>query len=175
MRYRTKCGGVLLITTKAQEHLRAHPEVVELLPCVAQRLVLPRNNTVLSTEVDMARVVGRAGRIAAPEIFVTDTALFARRVGRQHPSRVLIAEAATVSTVAVVAFPSRKEARTYVLVTAWVGTIAPREPWDHTIAFPAQFDEALRFWCTQAIVWDPAVMSEPYESSWAEVLLQTFP
>ncbi|MBI4088893.1 hypothetical protein HY415_02250 [Candidatus Kaiserbacteria bacterium] len=75
--------------------------------------------------------------------------------------------------VAILASPSRQEAGTYVLVTAWVGTLARKEPWDPMIRSQEEYQECLRFWCSNALVWDPAVMSEPFESSWDEVLKST--
>lgn len=39
---RTACGGTLTILPKAQEHLRAHPDVLDFLPEAIARITLPK-------------------------------------------------------------------------------------------------------------------------------------
>lgn len=166
--HKTACGGTIVIPRKAEDHLRAHPEVLEILPEVIGKVSLPQDGSFLAEAVEMGRCVGVSGRVSTPAIGLDEPATFAQRVGRTRPSRVIVGvEGPEVSTVVVLAFPSREEKGTYVLVTSWVGDLAPKEPWDAT---PGEFQEALAFWSSNALVWDSAVMSEPFESTWAEVL-----
>lgn len=70
----------------------------------------------------------------------------------------------------MLAFADKADHSTYVLVTAFVGRLAPREPWDQNFESDAERMEALEFWSRNALVWDADVMSAPFESTWAEIL-----
>jgi len=169
-KFKTFCGGTIVVPHKAEDHLRAHPEVDLLLPEAIARVCLPQDGAFLSAEVEMGRVVGRSGCVQTPSIVLNDRTLFAQRIGRDHPSRVIVGEGEKTTKVVVLAFASREEADTYVLVTSWVGSLAPKEPWDSNIRTDEEYQECLNFWCSNALVWDPAVMSEPFEGTWEEVL-----
>lgn len=169
-KFKTACGGIIVVPRKAEDHLVAHPEVRDLLPKAIGRMTLPRDGTFLSTEVEMGRIVGRSGCVQTPPVTLTDRALFAQRVGRDKPSRVIVGEGEQTTKVVVLAFPSREEARTYVLVTSWVGGLAAKEPWDQNIRSQREHQDCLQFWCSHALVWDSAVMSSPFEGTWEEVL-----
>ena len=169
-KFKTACGGTIIIPRKTEEHLLTHPEAQDLLPEATGRVVLPQNRTFLSTEVEMGRVVGRTGCMQTTPINLDDRAMFAQRVGRDRPSRVIIGDGEETTKVVVLAFASREEADTYVLVTSWVGSLAPKEPWDQNICNSAERQESLRFWCTHALVWDTTVMSKPFKSSWKDIL-----
>ncbi len=168
--FKTACGGRIVVPRKAEDHLRAHPEVVDLLPEAVARVRLPRNGVFLSAEVEMGRVVGRSGCVKTPPITPTDHTLFAQRVGRDKSSRVIMGEGEETTKVVVLAFASREEAGTYVLVTSWAGSLARKEPWDPMIKTQAEHQESLDFWCSNALVWDSSVMGEPFESTWEQIL-----
>ena len=168
--FQTTCGGTIVVPRKAEDHLRAHPEVDLLLPEAIARVRLPRDGAFLSAEVEMGRIVGRSGCVSTPPISPSDRTLFAQRIGRDKPSRVIVGEGEKTTKVVVLAFASREEAGTYVLVTSWVGSLASKEPWDPNIRGDAEYQECLHFWCSNALVWDPAVMSEPFEGTWEEIL-----
>lgn len=170
MNIKTFCGGRIIVPRKVEDHLDAHPEVRDILPEAIGRVVLPRDDAFLSAEVEMGRVVGRSGCVQTPPIGLGDRALFAQRMGRTNPSRVVVGEGEPTTKVVVLAFPARGETGTYVLVTSWVGSLAPKEPWDPNIRTQREHKESLDFWCTHALVWEPTVMSEPFESSWEEIL-----
>jgi hypothetical protein len=169
-KFKTFCGGTIVVPRKAEDHLRAHPNVDLLMPESIARVQLPRNGAFLSAEVEIGRVVGRSGCVQTPPITQSDRVLFAQRIGRDHPSRVIVGEGEKTTKVVVLAFASHEEADTYVLVTSWVGSLAPKEPWDSNIRKDEEYQECLRFWCANALVWDPSVMSEPFKSSWEEIL-----
>ena len=168
---KTACGGVIVIPRKAEEHLRAHPEVAELLPEAIGRVRLPSGGEFLATEVEMGRVVGRSGCVATPRIGLHDPATFARRIGRDNFSRVVLdAAGPETTTVVVLAFPAREERGTYVLVSSWIGTLAEKEPWDLSLRTPEEVQRSRDFWTTHALVHDPEVMGKVYWMSWAKVL-----
>lgn len=169
--YKTACGGTIVVPSKAQEHLRVHPEVHGLLQEAVGRLALPEDGRFLAVAVEMGRVVGKSGCAETPCVGPDDPAFFALRVGRDKPSRVTLGvQGPDMTKVVVLAFASRESARTYVLVTSFVGELAPKEPWDRNIRSQGEFQKSLDFWSSHALVHDPAVMAEPFQSTWNQVL-----
>jgi hypothetical protein len=169
--YRTACGKQVYLSGKAYEHMVVHPEVFDLLPEAISKANL-RNMRFAEIEVDLGRAIGVATRTAAP-CASDDKVLFAVRDGRDHPSRVIRLDASKRSPtnyVAIVASLDRNQPNTYKLITAWVGRLARREPWDRNIRDDGERSECLKFWCSNALIYDPNVMGEPFESSWTEVL-----
>lgn len=172
-KFRTADGGTIMVPSKAEDHLRAHPEVAGLLPEAAALVRLPRDGSFLSTKVEMGRIVGRSGCVSTPPIDPSHRSLFAQRIGRDRPSRIIIGEGEETTKVVVLAFPARGETRTYVLVTSWVGGLAAKEPWDPMIKSQTECEESLDFWCSHALVYDSSVMDESFESTWETVLQST--
>ena len=169
-KFKTACGGTIVVPRKTEDHLRAHPEVEGLLSEAIAKVRLPQGGAFLSVEVEMGRIIGRSGCVQTLTISQNDRSLFAQRVGRERPSRVIVGEGEETTKAVVLAFASREEAGTYMLVTSWVGSLARKEPWDRTISSDQEYQECLHFWSTHALVWDPAVMSEPFEATWEDVL-----
>lgn len=171
MEYVTKCGGTIVVPPKTQEHLRAHPEVSGVLAEAIGLITLPRNGEFLAVAVEMGRVVGRSGCVPTEPIRPSSPAMFALRVGRDKPSRVMVGvEGPESTTVVVLAFVA-KETRTYVLITSFIGELAPKEPWDRSMRLgSAEAMDSLEFWTRNALVHDPSVMGPVFESSWSDVL-----
>jgi len=169
--FQTACGGTMVVPPKAEEHLRAHPEVQALLGDAIARVILPTAGEFLAVAVDLRRIVGRSGCVQTPRIGLNDPATFALRSARARMSRVVVAAVGPeTSRVAVLGFPSREDRRTYVLVTTFVGPLAPKEPWDQFVRTEAERRESLDFWCTNALVYDSAVMGPVVTSSWAAIV-----
>lgn len=167
--YRTQCGGRIVVSLKCRDHLQAHPEVADLLDEAIGQFALPRDGSFLAREVNLGRVVGRSGCVPAPVITPATPAMFAMRIGREKPSRVVIGEGIETTTVVVLAFAGRDG--DYVLITSWIGSLAPKEPWDTSMApDSAEAGESLDFWSRHALVHDPEVMGETFESSWQEII-----
>lgn len=170
--YRTACNGAINISQQAKHHLDAHPNVVEHLHAAIGKIHLPIHRKKFETEIDMGTFIGRAGVVKTAPIQIEDRALFALRTNRKLPSRVANAGELgdKTSRIVVVARPSLMENQ-YDLITAWIGTLAKKEPWDGSISERGDFHESLRFWSSTALVYDPAVMRPVFESSWKEVLM----
>lgn len=169
--YTTACGGRIVVPRKTADHLRAHPEVVPHLPEAIGRVQLPDGGAFLRVAVEMGRLVGPSGLVKTAPIRLDEPATFARRIGRDQASRVVVGEQGPeVSTIAVLAFVDKADFSTYVLITAFVGDLAPREPWDPNFESDAERKEALEFWSRNALVYDPSVMDEPFQSTWAEII-----
>lgn len=167
--YETAGGGWILATPKTMKHMAVHPEVKELLPEVIGRITLPADHKFLSAEVDLGRIVGQAGRTSAEPVKLTEFAVFAHRTGRDKPSRVALGPGPETSKVTVLAFPDRTSP-CYILLTAYLGTPGCREPWDRKIRLAEQLSESIRFWCSNALVYEPQVMGKGFVSTWAQVL-----
>ena len=169
--YRTACKGGINIPQVVKHHLSAHPDVEEYLHAAIGKLHLPIRQKKFESEIDLGRIIGRAGVAKAAPIEIVGRALFALRANRKLPSRVanvgVLGE--ETSRIVVVAKPSMIENQ-YDLITAWIGTLARKEPWDGSIAEPNEFQECLSFWSSKALVYDPATMGPIIESSWKEVL-----
>ena len=74
----------------------------------------------------------------------------------------------------VVVWVRRSDANsTFELATAFIGKLAPLEPWDPRLASQAEFERALAFWSRSALVHDPQIMEPVFTSSWSEILRQS--
>ena len=168
--YKTGCGGSIILTEGVREHLEAHPGILDLIPEIASRVILPTNGSRLASKISLGRVVGQSSLTNTQKIGLSETAWFAVRKNRMKASRV-VPDAGPVDTdlVSIVANPIEK--KSYELVTAWFGGMAPKEPWDPDLAGdPPAYEESINFWCSHAFVHDPAVMNEPFESMWGKIL-----
>jgi hypothetical protein len=168
---RTACGGTLTILPKAQEHLRAHPDVLDFLPEAIASITLPKTGF-MATVIDMGRVIGKCGTVETQMGDVNTPMLFAKRSDRRKPSRVVPPDTfgKDSTTIVVLAYPSRHELETYIFVTAWVGSLAQKEPWDPNISSEAEFSDCINYWCSNALVYDSRVMGDIFESTWAKIL-----
>ena len=168
--YKTGCGGSIYLTEGVREHLEAHPGILDLIPEIASRVTLPTDGSKLARQVSFGRVVGQSSLINTKKIGLSETAWFAVRKNRMKASRVVPdAGPADTDLVSIVANPVEK--KSYELVTAWFGAMAPKEPWDPDLADdPSAYDESINFWCRHALVYDLAVMDEPFRSTWKKVL-----
>jgi hypothetical protein len=168
MLYTTACKKSIGLDQAARRHLEAHPGIMRILPEVCRRIWLPINESELRTEVEFPYPVGVTGRVPTRLITIDTRSMFAWRIGRKHPSRVVIADPPTVNTVVVIAVPTR-HAYIYRLMTAYFGTLAPFEPFDKKLSDDER-DASMRFWCSNALVHDKAVMGKPFYSTWRNIL-----
>jgi hypothetical protein len=168
--YKTGCGGSIILTEGVSDHLEAHPGILDLIPEIASRVILPTDGSRLARQVSLGRVVGQTSLINTKKIGLSETAWFAVRKNRMKASRV-VPDASPVDTdlVSIVANPVEKDS--YELITAWYGGMAPKEPWDPDHADdPTAYEESINFWCSHALVHDPEVMDEPFESTWEDIV-----
>lgn len=173
-KYSTACGGSITVSAHVQRHLQAHPDVIEHLPEAIRKMQLPDERREITCEVPMGRVVGNCGLVKTSPLKITDSASFAVRTNRRFPSRITLqgGVGSESSTIVVIAKPATSGDH-YELITAWVGILAKREPWDASIIDQNEFNECLDFWSTTALVYDPLTMGAVLESSWKEILTQS--
>lgn len=170
MELKTKCGGTMIIPSKTFNHFLVHTGIGDILTEVISKVELPKDCGYLAMEVDMGRIIGRSGCVKTPPIGIDDPAFFARRVNRDNDSRVAIVEQGDeTDKVSVLAFAARGEKNVYILARTFIGPLAPKEPWDRNINCVAEFDSSYNFWSTHALVYEPGVMGDYFESTWREV------
>jgi len=169
--YKTNCGGNIIITVKVKSHLEVHPGILDLISEIASKVILPTDGCRLASQISLGRAVGQSSLINTKKIGLSETAWFAVRKNRMKASRVVPdAGPADTDLVSIVANPIEK--KSYELVTAWFGAMAPKEPWNPNLADdPAAYKESINFWCRHALVHDSAVMDEPFESAWHTILI----
>jgi hypothetical protein len=170
LQYKTACGGRLLVPQKAKEHLLAHPDAAQFFPDAASRMVLPTEGFA-AVEIEMGHLIGREGVVKMPMCGLSTQILFAQRNGRERASRVapMGLKGEEVSTMVILAYPSRTEKNSYVLISTWIGKLAQKEPWDKNIASETELHECIQYWCSHALEYDPTVMGVPFESTWEKV------
>ena len=167
---KARCGGFINLTDSLREHLEAHPGILDLIPEIVSRVTLPTDGSRLASQISLGRVVGQTSLINTKKIGLSETAWFAVRKNRMKASRV-VPDAGPADTDLVSIVANSVEKDSYELVTAWFGAIAPKEPWDPDLADdPAAYEESINFWCGHALVHDPAVMDDPFESAWHIIL-----
>lgn len=162
---KTSNGRTIFVSAETVAHLAAHQDVAAVIE-EAARLLEP-DGGFLATDVDLGRPIGLSGCVPASRLGLDDKATFATRVNRPRPSRVAVgAEKVPTSRVAFIAAPQK--GGSYKLITAWVGTLAPKEPGD---AEPGEeFETSFDFWATHALVWESETCGDVIETTWREVL-----
>ena len=168
----TERGGTVVISDDTQRHLEAHPGIIDLLTEAIIKIKLPTMPQQLQLQVDLGRIVGKSSLLETPQTTATTPFWFAKRQGRLGPSRVIPdigpAETSVISIIANAITSDR-----YELVSAWYGGMAPKEPWDPDLADdPLSFQESLNFWSGHALVHNPEVMDEPFETTWEDIIFK---
>ena len=168
--YKTGCGGSIILTEGVSNHLEAHSGILDLISEIASKVILPTDGSRLASQISLGRVVGQSSLINTKKIGLSEAAWFAVRKNRMKASRVVPdAGPADTDLVSIVANPVEKDS--YELVTAWFGAMAPKEPWDPDLADNSSaYEDSINFWCSHALVHDLAVMDEPFESTWEDIV-----
>jgi hypothetical protein len=170
MKLKTKNSSNVIVPNKTLLHLQAHPEVMQFLEEAIRLLDLPTDNSFLRKEIEMGKIIGISGCVETPRIQMNELTLFAQRIERNHPSRVVYQEGTETSKISILAFPDRSGNGDYILITAWIGSLAPKEPWDPNIGSKEELEESIKFWTTHALVYNPSIMGEVLSTSWEEIL-----
>lgn len=166
----TACGNRLVITRKTIDHLQAHPEAFGLLREAVGMLILPTDGSdFFKTTVDFGRIIGETICVPVP-INPEKRQTFTIRKGRTLPSHTVVgASKIPTSHFTMAAFKGRYG--DWILITGYAGESDPREPNDRSLVPGSEdFYQALEFWTSHALVYDPEIMGEVYESTWADEL-----
>ena len=126
-----------------REDSHLHGGVVDLLPEVLGE-IRSGGRLFVVQEVDLGRTVGQSTCVRTGP---GDVVVYAQREGRNgHTRFVKNRQAEPCAYVAVIL--RRLETGVYELVTAYIGRLAPREPFD-----PKARQEAFTFWHSHALIW----------------------
>ncbi len=137
-------------------HLRDHPTVLPLIDEVLGRID-SHDRDVIVEEVDLGRVVGKNIRVKTTG---ADEIVYARRPGRAGHTR-FVKNRAPEPCSSVVVILDRLETGDYVIITAFIGSRCPAEPWDEKWA-----DEtSLPYWRNHALVWGEVEVIEGTETT----------
>ncbi len=176
------CGGdIIAVPENTILHLQAHPEMeaddYALLREAAAKANLARGGrlsagNIVTHAVEMGHPVGKTGRVDAPAIELDTVTTFAVRKGREKPSRVTeIDPANEPDCSSVVLWVLKLADGVWELETAYVGTDAPREPFDLGSSYSdIEWLESIGFWSRNALVYRPKDMGQIIHTSWQEVL-----
>lgn len=172
MQFTTADNKVVHIDESGLKHLAAHPDVSDLLPEAISKMVIGDEEDKVQQAVEMGRVVGRAGIVDTLDVTLDTPIHFAFRAERPNPTPVVLeGEGKESSTVAVSVY-FHKESGQWRLITAFIGVPAPNEPFryfDKNSWFyknEARFKLCLDFWMKHALVYEPEISGEPFESTW---------
>lgn len=130
------------------DHLLAHRGVIDLLPECFERLGDAREH-IICKSIDMDRIVGKSDCVATSD---ADEIVYAQRYRRRGLTRFVKNRESVPSSHVTVIMKKIKPDR-YVVLTAFVGQLAQREPWDRTIKNSIEQVASLLFWKNHALVW----------------------
>jgi len=170
--YPTKGGGYLVMPRDTIDHLLAHPDSEEFFEEAAALITLPTDKSFLKIHVDLGRIIGKAGCLECPRVGLNDVITCAFRKGRPKPSRVILnTEGPDTSFFTIFAYAHNRYPNEYRIVTGYIGTVAPFEPTDKALKHGSKEEqEAMEFWSTHALVYEPKIMGPPFLTTWARVL-----
>jgi hypothetical protein len=162
-------SGQVVIDREDGSHLATHP-VPEATLAEALALVDAGGRGFIVEEVKFDRVIGLSSCVSTG---TGDVIRYATRVNRSFASRFVVerSEVECRSVVLILALKKEEgvdvlsgEAK-YVLITAYVGELAPPEPWDER-AFGLATDplaaasQSKQFWDCHALVWGSQAVIE---------------
>ncbi len=134
-------------------HLKDHPDVLGILPEALAKISTDGRDFLIE-EVIFDRIIGET--ICVPTGF-EDEIVFAKRPNRFGYTR-FVKNREAIPTKSVVIILKKAEGNQYVLITAFIGSLSPAEPWDTRNFkkfgnFKKAQKESLDFWNTHALVW----------------------
>lgn len=132
-----------LVVDVANSHVATHGSV---LPFLADALAMMSSDDqeVVISELDMGRVVGESIRVATTD---TDEIVYAQRPNRRGLTR-FVKNRKPDPCSRVVVLVKRTTGGAYVLLTAFIGTRCPAEPWDRNAD-----KTSVPFWNKNALIW----------------------
>ena len=164
----TACRGKLIVLRDSYGHLVAHRRDIHLLPKACKRLQPLEFDIDPVQVVDFGRVIGFQYKTATSPISIDTPTLFATRLHRDRPSRVVLDVQPQPSSSVVVIAKRLRRGNAAVLRSFYVGDRAPPEPHSRNAG-----NAALRYWCENALLYEPEeYFGPPFEATWGEVITQ---
>ena len=129
-------------------HLNDNAELFELLPETLLK-INSANQEFFVESIDLGREVGKS---LCVETTTEDEIIYAQRKGRAGLTRFVKNRQADPTSFVTVILKKAEDG--YVVITAFIGPKAEREPWDNNIKDDSEQDAADTFWNTHALLWD---------------------
>ncbi len=130
------------VRDRPNSHL--HNGIVSLLPEALLSIEAKGRNFIVE-EIDMGRIIGETICVATRP---SDTVVYAKRPKRFGLTRFVKDRQAEPCQSVVVILKKAEDANVFILITAFVGSMAEPEPWDRN-ATKKSYD----FWNSHALVW----------------------
>jgi hypothetical protein len=144
-----------VVVDAANSHVATHPTVLAVLPEALGQI--GGGDEQIVTEVDLGRVIGENIRVATSD---ADEIVYAQRTGRRGLTR-FVKNREPEDCTSVVVILRKITGGAYVLVTAFIGTHCPAEPWDQKYADK----ESVPFWNSHALIWGAEEVVEDTETT----------
>lgn len=153
-------NGEPVYNNKKESHLDEHSDVTkELLIEALQKFDMDKLKTSEGNcvqQIDMGRVIGKATCVVTTD---KDQIFYVRRKNRvgETPT-VLNREPADCRNLVIII---KTQNGKYTIRTAYIGNIAPREPWTPSLlekGTPEEIEESNRFWSNHALIYDSSVV-----------------
>lgn len=137
-----------LVRRARNGHFDTHAKANPNLPILLAKALgeISGNEAHIATHVDMGRIVGVNNCILTrPE----DEVVYAQRPKREGKTR-FVKNRKPEPTTHISVVLRRTHDGEYELISAWLGTLAPHEPWDKS----GNKKVSIPYWLTHALVWD---------------------
>lgn len=130
-----------------KKHMRAHKDALRLLPeAIAKIRDGERKQGVHVITLDLGRIVGLSGCVKTTE---SDDVVYAYRPGRHYKSRMV--RGRTGDPTSNITLVVNIQQSGWFIITAWVGSPAPKEPGDTTLT-DAEREVSQKFWAEHALI-----------------------
>lgn len=132
------------VRDRVDSHVATHQSVHAILAEALKKIHAGGRGFIIE-EVQMSRIVGESICVATRP---GDEIVFAKRPNRWGLTRFVRNRTPELSSSVVVILKKAQDDNFYILITAFIGAMAPPEPWDRNAT-----SESREFWNTHALVW----------------------
>jgi len=173
MQFNTADKKIIVVDKEAQNHLSAHPDVMDLLGEAISKLIIPDSVSRIEKEINFDRVVGISSLVSVPKVEANQKTYFAFRKARKFPSHVVLKKSGESCSTVTLSIYFNESSKKLTLLTAYIGYICPDEPFYFKDRTSLQYKGALGFWSEHALIYDKNIMDEAFESNWQNELRKT--
>lgn len=171
--FRTACDRHIMVRPRALRALETNRVPLALLKRALHQVELPKKG-VLRKTISFEENIGENRLVEVSHMTTETEGWFASFHGQGLPAHVALVPSSGVQdhrlTVLARPFSANNGRKNFDLISAWVGPLAPSQPWDPTITKYSDALESLDFWTKHALIWNSRQMQAPFRSTWKEVL-----
>lgn len=140
----------LVVHVNNLNHLQQHADVLPHLEAAVNALgQLQDQRRFVEIDVDLGQTIGMTYRVETND---GDDVYYEVRPGRGWPSRFVRGKQPTASSHVTLILKRTKKENNYVLITAFIGTVACREPGDPSLRDLESRQKAEEFWSKHALI-----------------------